>query len=382
MIRAPLGSDFPAEVREVTVTAEAVALLRLILPSVESAAIEAAARLRVVVLPMPVDAASVIVGVVIKPAPLMLPAVLRTETVPDVVVIVLPIVTPADPFSETVPDDVVKVPLVARVPKRDWKSIVPAPVLRLKAEKLRVVPAIAVMPVLAPRVGPASVSAFASVMATVALVEFNVTLPVKSLDLVSVITPAPALKVAAPAPDACVIVPLCVMPTDVTVRVPVPKLDAANLIALESVIATLLAPELFRLTSPVKSLLALPRVITPAPALKVATPAEDACVIAPVWVIPTAFKVRVPLPTLDAARIRSSTSLTATLFAPVFDKVTAPPKSLAASLSVIAKLPALKLEVPVGVTPPLVWVIAPPAVTETFRSVDWRSVGSSYAALV
>ena len=69
MIRAPLGSDFPAEVREVTVTAEAVALLRLILPSVESAAIEAAARLRVVVLPMPVDAASVIVGVVIKPAP-------------------------------------------------------------------------------------------------------------------------------------------------------------------------------------------------------------------------------------------------------------------------------------------------------------------------
>ena len=172
------------------------------------------------------------------------------------------------------------------------------------------------------------------------------------------------------------------MPTDVTVRVPVPKLDAANLIALETVIATLLAPELFRLTSPVKSLLALPRVITPAPALKVAAPAEDACVTAPFWVIPTAFKVRVPLPTLDAARIRSSTSLTAMLFAPVFDKVTAPPKSLAASLSVIAKLPALKLEVPVGVTPPLAWVIAPPAVTETFRRVDGRSVGSSYAALV
>ena len=253
VIRAPLGSVFPAEVREVTVTAEAVVLLRSILPSVESAAIEAAAKLRAVVLPMPVDAASVMVGVVIKPAPLMLPAVLRTETVPVVVVIVLPIVTPADPFSETVPDDVVKVPLVARVPKRDWKSILPALVLRLKAEKLRVVPAIAVMPVLAPRVGLASVSAFASVMETVAPVEFSVTAPVKSLPtLASVITPAPALNEEVP---AAVMAPVCVTPTAVTVKVPLPKVEAPKSIVFASVIATLFTPELFKLAAPVKSLL-------------------------------------------------------------------------------------------------------------------------------
>ena len=152
----------------------------------------------------------------------------------------------------------------------------------MKAGSVRVVPAIAVIPVLAPRVGLASVSAFVSVMETVAPVEFSVTAPVKSLPtLARVITPVPALKVAEPAPDAWVIAPLCVMPTAVTVRVPLPKVEAPKSIVFASVIATLLAPELFKLTEPVKLLLALVSVITPAPALKVTAPAPAVWVMIP-----------------------------------------------------------------------------------------------------
>ena len=132
----------------------------------------------------------------------------------------------------------------------------PVPVLKLKmAGSVRVVPAIAVMPVLAPRVGLASVSAFVSVMATLAPVEFRVTDPLNSLALVSVIAPAPALKVAAPALADWMMAPLCVMPTAFTVSVPVPKVDAPKIIASVSVMATVKAPELFKLTAPVKSLL-------------------------------------------------------------------------------------------------------------------------------
>ena len=52
-------------------------------------------------------------------------------------------------------------------------------------------------------------------------------------------------------------------------------MDVPKSIALTSVMATLFTPELFKLTEPVKSLLALARVITPVPALKVTAPAEE-----------------------------------------------------------------------------------------------------------
>lgn len=55
-------------------TANADALLITILPLLESAAIAWEARLRAVVLPIPVFANSVMDGVVIKPEPLMVPA--------------------------------------------------------------------------------------------------------------------------------------------------------------------------------------------------------------------------------------------------------------------------------------------------------------------
>ena len=61
-------------VSDVTETEMPEVLLISIAPAVELAAIEAAAKLRAVVLPIPVDAASVMDGVVIKPEPLMVPA--------------------------------------------------------------------------------------------------------------------------------------------------------------------------------------------------------------------------------------------------------------------------------------------------------------------
>ena len=66
------------------------------------------------------------------------------------------------------------------------------------------------------------------------------------------------------------------MPTAVTVKVPLPKMDEPKSIAFIFVIATLLAPELFKLTAPAKSLLPLVSVIAPAPALKVVAPAKEA----------------------------------------------------------------------------------------------------------
>ena len=65
------------------------------------------------------------------------------------------------------------------------------------------------------------------------------------------------------------------MPTAVTVNGPVPNTDAPKSIAFTSVIETTIPLE-FSVTAPVKSLLALARIITPSPELKVTKPAEDA----------------------------------------------------------------------------------------------------------
>ena len=78
-------------------------------------------------------------------------------------------------------------------------------------------------------------------------------------------------------------------------------------------------------------------------------------------------------------------SVIATEFTPVLVRDTAPPKSFAACVRVIAKFPVLKLAVPAAMElfmPPAPCVIAPPAVIAIFRSVDMVSVGTSYAALV
>ena len=98
----------------------------------------------------------------------------------------------------------------------------------------------------------------------------KLTAPVNSLSWVRVITPAPLLNVAAPAEAVCVIAPVCVMPTALTVKVPVPTDDVPRMMALASATATPFAPLLFRPTAPVKSL-RLPSEMAP-PAVKEEVP--------------------------------------------------------------------------------------------------------------
>jgi hypothetical protein len=75
----------------------------------------------------------------------------------------------------------------------------PVPVLKLVPGNVNTVPAIAVIPVFAPSVGTASVSAFVSWIATLAPVAFSVTAPVKSfVPCDSAIVPVPALTVVVP----------------------------------------------------------------------------------------------------------------------------------------------------------------------------------------
>jgi len=157
------------------------------------------------------------------------------------------------------------------------RVITPAPALNEEVPAAVIAP-LCVMPTAVtvkeplPKVELAKSIAFTSLMATVAPVEFRVTEPVKSLDWVRVISPVPALNEEVP---VTVIAPVCVMPTAFTVKVPFPKEEEPKPIAFISVMATV-APVEFNATEPMKSLLASARVITPAPALKVTMPAEEA----------------------------------------------------------------------------------------------------------
>ena len=139
------------------------------------------------------------------------------------------------------------------------------------------------------------------------------------------------------------IAPICVIPTAVTVKEPLPKVDVPKSIAFTSVMATLFTPELFKLTAPVKLFPALARVITPAPALNEEVPAA---VIAPLCVIPTAVTVKEPLPKVDAPKSIAFVSVIETLLAPELFKLTEPVKSLLTSDRVITPKPALKVTVP------------------------------------
>ncbi len=130
-----------------------------------------------------------------------------------------------------------------------------------------------------------STNALLSVTATLfAPLLFKLIAPVKLLAaLVKVMTPAPALIVAAPALAACVIAPVCVTPVPVKLKVPVPTEEAPIDKAMLLLTLTLLARELLSETAPVNTL-ALPKVIALAPAVKLAVPGTvktPDCVIAP-----------------------------------------------------------------------------------------------------
>ena len=177
----------------------------------------------------------------------------------------------------------------------------------------------------------------------------RLTAPMKALPARSSVMSKPvAVTDVAPATETS---PDCVTaPPAITVRaswvVTTPSSRAP-----ESVIRIALVPELFAATGPVKSLPASVSVITPAPPLNVAVPAPDACVIAPVWVMPTAVTVSVPEPTPEAASWMASLSVIATLLAPELESVMVPWKSLSASVSVITPAPAVRVALPVTDTP-------------------------------
>ena len=190
---------------------------------------------------------------------------------------------------------------------------------------------------------------------------FKLMAPVKLLlAFVKVITPAPALIVTAPALAACVILPVCVMPTPVKPNVPVPTDDVPILNAPALVRATLFAPLLDKDTAPVKALLCV-NVIALLPALKLEVPGT---VNTPVSVIAPPEEIVKFCPTVDAAKAVAILFVNETLFVPLFDKVIAPVNTFAL-FNVIALPPALKLEVPGTVKMP-VCVNAPPDETVRF----------------
>ena len=99
--------------------------------------------------------------------------------------------------------------------------------------------------------------------------------------------------------------------------------------------------------------------------VKLAAPAPAACTIAPVWVIefaPLAVTASVPLPTVEAPSTIAFASVTATLFAPLLVSPTAPTKSFATLLSVIAPAPAFTVTAPA----PAACVSAPVCVSAPF----------------
>jgi hypothetical protein len=190
---------------------------------------------------------------------------------------------------------------------------------------------------------------------------FKPALPVKLLlPFVKVITPAPALIVAAPALAACVILPVCVIPTPVKLSVPVPTDEVPMLNAPLLVTDTLFAPLFESETAPVKTF-ALFNVIALPPTVKLDAPGT---VRIPVWVIAPLEVIDRFCPTVEAAKTVAMLFVKATALAPLLDKVIAPVNAFAL-FKVIALLPALKLDVPGTVRIP-VCVIAPFDITARF----------------
>ena len=106
-------------------------------------------------------------------------------------------------------------------------------------------------------------------------------------------------------------------------------------------------------------------VIAPAPAFTVTAPAPAACVSAPVCVsAPFDCSARVPVPTVTVPSASAFASRSDTAFAPVLARLTAPTKSFATLLSVIAPAPAFTVTAPA----PAACVIAPVCVSAPF---DW-----------
>jgi len=163
------------------------------------------------------------------------------------------------------------------------------------------------------------------------------------------------LSVTVPAEAACVIAPVSVMePPDVIESVLLPTEEVPSDKAALLTKLTAFAPELLSETEPVKLLPVLARVSTPAPAVKLAAPAEAAWVIAVLaaCVMPTPVMFKVPVPTPMLPKLRAEPFVRETLPLPLLESVTAPVKALFC-VKVMAWAPAVKLEVPGTVIAPV-----------------------------
>ncbi len=138
-------------------------------------------------------------------------------------------------------------------------SVIPAVPVKVELPVTRNAPVCVKAPVelivrLPPNVPPATW--VATVLTSVTLLAplfVSVTSPFRLFAKASVIAFAPALNVAAPAPAACVIVPVCVIaPPASRSSVPLPTVERPTFKAVLLVSATLLAPLLLSNTDPVR----------------------------------------------------------------------------------------------------------------------------------
>ncbi len=173
------------------------------------------------------------------------------------------------------------------------------------------------------------------------------TTPVKLFELLfNVITPALPVIVTAPAEFACEIAPVCVIPTPLSESAPLPTVEAPKLSAIELVKLTSFAPELLRETAFLKIFPALVNVITPVPPLIETVPAPAVCVIAPDCVTPMPCMESVPVPSVEAPKVKLALFTKVTAFAPELLRPTAPVKLFEALFNVITPAPALMVTAP------------------------------------
>ena len=152
--------------------------------------------------------------------------------------------------------------------------------VRFKAAEFEMVPVLdaviapwAVMEVMPPVKTVPNCNALASANCTAAEPELaRETVPVKSLEEFERFkAPVPALNDVAPAPASWMIGPVCEIPTAEMFKVPEPTFDDAIMMALASLMETLFAPAVLRVTAPTKSLFPDSKVML-VPELKVAVP--------------------------------------------------------------------------------------------------------------
>ena len=162
----------------------------------------------------------------------------------------------------------------------------------------------------------------------------------RALELALLVKVVPESTISAPA----VSVPLRLIPPDDTIVMSLPTDEVPKVVAVLSVMLTLLLPLFDKVIAPEKSLELFVKVIAAAPELKADEPET---VRAPVWVMASSEVVTVRFcPIVDAARLVATLLVRFALLLPLFESVTAPVSAFELLVKVIAAPPTVKLVVP------------------------------------